>query len=233
MLARSSHLAFSVSDCRRKPKNWQRSRRSCKYGPVTVPTPGPWFPPPPLGSALCFRELRCWRRLLRVPWTARRSSRPVLKCLSLGGSLHVCSHHLQNCLSGECVTQSGRGPLGSHLLAGSRNDRVNVNRLLRGNGPLQGPDGAAGLGSPTSSTGSTLTRRWRTWENHLASAVEMSGHCREPPSQTCLSCGCPPPGGALHAAAARRGCGAPEATSPTAVRRGLPHPRSRDNLDSI
>ena len=24
-------------------------------------------------------ELRCWRRLLRVPWTARRSNQPILK----------------------------------------------------------------------------------------------------------------------------------------------------------
>ena len=27
-------------------------------------------------------ELRCWRRLLRVPWTARRSNRSVLKEIS-------------------------------------------------------------------------------------------------------------------------------------------------------
>ena len=32
---------------------------------------------------------------------------------------------------------------------------------------------------------------------------------------------------------ARQGCGAPEATGHTAVHRGLPHPHSRDNLDSI
>ena len=24
-------------------------------------------------------ELRCWRKLLRVPWTARRSNQPILK----------------------------------------------------------------------------------------------------------------------------------------------------------
>ena len=24
-------------------------------------------------------ELRCWRRLLRVPWNARRSNQPILK----------------------------------------------------------------------------------------------------------------------------------------------------------
>ena len=28
-------------------------------------------------------ELRCWRRLLRVPWTSRRSNQPILKEISL------------------------------------------------------------------------------------------------------------------------------------------------------
>ena len=32
-------------------------------------------------------ELWCWRRLLRVPWTARRSNQSILKDLSPGGSL--------------------------------------------------------------------------------------------------------------------------------------------------
>ena len=32
-------------------------------------------------------EVRCWRRLLRVPWTARRSNQPVLKEISPGISL--------------------------------------------------------------------------------------------------------------------------------------------------
>ena len=32
-------------------------------------------------------ELWCWRRLLRVPWTARRSNRSILKETSLGCSL--------------------------------------------------------------------------------------------------------------------------------------------------
>ena len=29
-------------------------------------------------------ELRCWRRLLRVPWTARRSNQSILMEISLG-----------------------------------------------------------------------------------------------------------------------------------------------------
>ena len=32
-------------------------------------------------------ELWCWRRLLRVPWTARRSNQPILKEVSPGISL--------------------------------------------------------------------------------------------------------------------------------------------------
>ena len=32
-------------------------------------------------------EVRCWKRLLRVPWTARRSSQSILKEISPGCSL--------------------------------------------------------------------------------------------------------------------------------------------------
>ena len=32
-------------------------------------------------------ELWCWRRLLRVPWTARRSNQPILKEINPGISL--------------------------------------------------------------------------------------------------------------------------------------------------
>ena len=32
-------------------------------------------------------ELRCWRRLLRVPWTARRSNQSILKEINPGRSL--------------------------------------------------------------------------------------------------------------------------------------------------
>ena len=32
-------------------------------------------------------ELWCWRRLLRVPWTARRANQPILKEISSGCSL--------------------------------------------------------------------------------------------------------------------------------------------------
>ena len=42
-------------------------------------------------KAECWRidafELWCWKRLLRVPWTARRSNQPILKEISPGISL--------------------------------------------------------------------------------------------------------------------------------------------------
>ena len=34
-------------------------------------------------------ELWCWRRLLRVPWTARRSNQSILKAISPGISLEA------------------------------------------------------------------------------------------------------------------------------------------------
>ena len=34
-------------------------------------------------------ELWCWRRLLRVPWTARRSNQSILKAISPGCSLEL------------------------------------------------------------------------------------------------------------------------------------------------
>ena len=39
------------------------------------------------GQKIDAFELWCWRRLLRVPWTARRSNQSILKEISPGGSL--------------------------------------------------------------------------------------------------------------------------------------------------
>ena len=66
------------------------------------------------GSALknwCF-ELWCWRRLLRAPWTARRSNQSILKEIN---PTYICkrhkelrSHILTRGYSKKCVT--ARGP---------------------------------------------------------------------------------------------------------------------------
>ena len=39
------------------------------------------------GQRIDAFELWCWRRLLRVPWTARKSNQCILKEISLGCSL--------------------------------------------------------------------------------------------------------------------------------------------------
>ena len=39
------------------------------------------------GQRIDVFELWCWKRLLRVPWTARRSNQSILKEISLGISL--------------------------------------------------------------------------------------------------------------------------------------------------
>ena len=55
--------------------------------PVVVYGCGSWT----LKKAECQRidifDLRCWRRLLRVPWIARRSNQSILKEISPGCSL--------------------------------------------------------------------------------------------------------------------------------------------------
>ena len=47
-------------------------------------------------------ELWCWRRLLRVPWTARRSNQSILKEISPGCSLEGCWGWNYNTLATSC-----------------------------------------------------------------------------------------------------------------------------------
>ena len=62
-------------------------------------------------------ELWCWRRLLRVPWTARRSNQPILKEISSGCSLeglmlklklHYFSHLMRRADSFEKTLMLGK-----------------------------------------------------------------------------------------------------------------------------
>ena len=62
-------------------------------------------------------ELWCWRRLLRVPWTARRSNQPILKEISPEYSLEglilklkfqYCSHLMQRTDSSEKSLMLGK-----------------------------------------------------------------------------------------------------------------------------
>ena len=51
-------------------------------------------------------ELWCWRRLLRVPWTARRSNRSILKEISLGCSLEGMMLKLKLQYSGHLIRRA-------------------------------------------------------------------------------------------------------------------------------
>ena len=47
-------------------------------------------------------ELRCWRRLLKVPWTARRSNQSILKEISPGISLEGMMLNYSSTLATSC-----------------------------------------------------------------------------------------------------------------------------------
>ena len=75
-------------------------------------------------------ELWCWRRLLRVPWTARRSNQSILKEISLGCSLEglmklklqYCGHLIRRTDSFEKTLMLGK-------IAGRRRGRQRMRWL--------------------------------------------------------------------------------------------------------
>ena len=72
-------------------------------------------------------ELWCWRRLLRVPWTAKRSNQPILKEISPGISLEGMMLKLKlqyfGHLMRKFVSLEKTLMLGGGLGAGEGNDR--------------------------------------------------------------------------------------------------------------
>ena len=67
-------------------------------------------------------ELWCWRRLLRVPWTARRSNQSILKEISPGCSLERMMSKLKLQYSGHLIqrTDSFEKPLMLGKIEGER-----------------------------------------------------------------------------------------------------------------
>ena len=55
-------------------------------------------------------ELWCWRRLLRVPWTARRSNQSILKEISPGCSLEGMMLKLKLQYFGHLMRRVGKDP---------------------------------------------------------------------------------------------------------------------------
>ena len=95
--------AMKLKDACSWKKSYDQPRQQLKSRDITLPTKvllvkAMVFPVVMYGceswtikKAECWRidafELWCWRRLLRVPWTARRSNQSILKDISPGCSL--------------------------------------------------------------------------------------------------------------------------------------------------
>ena len=68
-------------------------------------------------------ELCCWRRLLRVPWTARRSNQSILNKISPGISLEGMTLKLKLQYFGHLMQRVGKDSLEKTLMLGGIGDR--------------------------------------------------------------------------------------------------------------
>ena len=84
-------------------------------------------------------ELWCWRRLLRVPWTARRSNQSILKDISPGCSLEGLMLKLKLQYSGHLMRRA--------YSLGKKNNRCWERLKVGGEGDDRGWDGW--MASPT------------------------------------------------------------------------------------
>ena len=77
-------------------------------------------------------ELWCWRRLLRVPWTARRSSQSILKEINPGISLEGLMLKLKPQYFGHLMQRTGsleKIPMLGKIAGGRRRGRQRMRRL--------------------------------------------------------------------------------------------------------
>ena len=74
-------------------------------------------------------ELWCWRRLLRVPWTARRSNQFILKEISPGCSLEGLMLKLKLQYFGQELTHLKRPRCWKRLRAGGEGDEMTEDEM--------------------------------------------------------------------------------------------------------
>ena len=83
--------SYDKSDCMLKSKDITLPIKVCIVKAMVFPVVMYEYESWTIKKAECQRidafELWCWRRLLRVPWTARRSNQSILKEISLEYSL--------------------------------------------------------------------------------------------------------------------------------------------------
>ena len=80
-------------------------------------------------------ELWCWRRLLRVPWTARRSNQSILKEISPGCSLEGLMMKLKLQYFGQLMRRtdlSEKNLILGKIAGGRRRERLQRMRWLDG-----------------------------------------------------------------------------------------------------
>ena len=80
----SVQFSCSVVSNSLRPHEFQHARPPCPS-----PTPESWTVKKADLRRIDAFKLCCWRRLLRVPWTARRSNQSILKEISPGCSLQA------------------------------------------------------------------------------------------------------------------------------------------------
>ena len=82
-------------------------------------------------------ELWCWRRLLRVPWTARRSNQSILKEISPGCSLEELMLKLKLQYFGHLMGRADS--LGNTLMLGEIEGRRRGQQRMRWLGSINDP----------------------------------------------------------------------------------------------